>query len=347
MKRLELNTTVFRNGFMEQLVKDLDVETMKKVFSTVSLILIIIAGIICNLYAIFFINRKKTKTTAKDKIILVLCGSNLYQNVGYSVELHFVMRGTMAEGPCEAAAFIICCSTYTTIACFAALMIERYISIVFPFQYVSWFHNKNVVRLCIFSPIVYGLSFSITPLFGWGKYGMPRPNSTYCGFDFRQKTEADKIYFFVCLFCSFGFPLLLTTVCFAHIIIVLRGISTTFIRRFGRTSHIIQDSNKNIMEQFISLITAIVYISSWIPLAIVCFMYYFQEHVPLHVEYFAIYLAKTCTITSTIVFCLIEKRVRKFKFRREDSSAFLLGTKTVVVTNVDTNQNGGGKESQI
>ena len=112
---------------------------------------------------------------------------------------------------------------------------------------------------------------------------------------------------------AFGLPMIVTAVCFVRILVALRTTEKKFGDRYGKKSVLRRDSARNVRDQYVSsLLIAFVYITSWFPYAGVCFMFFHHLNVPIWFEYFSIHLAKSSTVTSTIIFCLIEKRVRVF-----------------------------------
>ena len=60
------------------------------------------------------------------------------------------------------------------------------------------------------------------------------------------------------------------------------------------------------------LLTALIYFASWVPYSVVCFISYMNKDVPVAVEYVSIYMSKSATISSPIVFCLVERKFRRF-----------------------------------
>merc|ERR1719427_2520314 len=86
----------------------------------VCLILIIVLGISCNTFGVTFIFRQDAERNLKDKIIAILCIINASQSIGYAIELHAAIKNQSTEGLCEAAAFIVCTLTYSSIGYFVA-----------------------------------------------------------------------------------------------------------------------------------------------------------------------------------------------------------------------------------
>ena len=285
--------------------------TNMEYISVICLITLILFGIVCNTFAIWYLYSKNKKQSIKDKITTSLCIINLVQVVGYVVELYSTVRGNISDSLCEFGATLICICTYTSIGCFVALLFVRYMFILYPYKY-SWFASKMSATIGFVLPLAYGLFFGTAPLLGWGRYGRSRVNATYCGFDFTDKSEKNVSFFFTTLIFTFFLPIMMTIACFAHILIELRRTATLFSTRFGRRSQIARESNKRVHEQYIySLLNFLIYIISWAPYAVVCSYFYSDRDVSLTLEYFAIYLSKSCTISSPIIFCLIEKRVCK------------------------------------
>lgn len=287
--------------------------SMVKTISIVCLSTIITIGFVCNIFAIFFLYTNRKRAIIKDIIIVVLCLINLLQLSAFCLELYLVLHDGIGDTACIASAFLVCFCTYTAIGCFLMLMLERYTAILYPFKYVIWTMRTKTKISCFLIPPVYGLFLSGAPLLGWGGYGHSTPNSTYCAFDFKGRSMSDRSFFFFVVALSFGLPLVISAVCFGRIIVELRRTAWTVKRQYGRASSISRDSHKSTNEQCISsLLTSLVYIASWLPYSIVLFFFFYKKHVSIAFEYTAIYLAKSSVVTSPIVFCLIEKRVRSF-----------------------------------
>ena len=74
-----------------------------------------------------------------------------------------------------------------------------------------------------------------------------------------------------------------------------------------------------------------VYFVSWVPYGVVCFMMYYRIHVPTPFEYVAIYTSKSATISSPIIYCLIEKQfyvfVKTMCRRKEGDTTAVLSPK--------------------
>lgn len=286
---------------------------MKEV-NIASLLIIMLLSIACNLFAIYFIKQKRSETTMKDRIITLLCLINLTPTIGFVIELYAAAREEISDRACAIAAFSVCTCTYSAIGCFVALMFERYTSIVHPFKYVVVFASRVNNFATLAFPLFVGVLLGGAPLVGWGKYGRSRANSsTYCGFDFEDKSFNHKSYFYATMVFSFLLPLTCTAICFGCIICDLRRSAMSFKRQYGKASTISRDSNKAVHQQYVSsLLTTTIYVVSWVPYAVVCFLFFHDYAVPHSVELFSIYMSKSATVTSPVIFCLIERRVVEF-----------------------------------
>lgn len=279
----------------------------------VGLILISVSGTICNTFVIFYITKKDSETTLKDKVIILLCSFNLFQVFGYTIEIYSTFRGAIDDHCCNVSAFTICFSTYASICCFVVLVVERYICIIHTFCYSVWCRRKLVVLACLALPILQGLFFGAAPLLGWGRYGRSRPTSTYCAFDFNDETDIDRCFFVTAIMFTFVIPILITIACFARILVEIRRTASSFKKKLGVYSVQTRSSNRAYHGQYISsLLIGAIYIISWVPYSVVCVMFYAQMYVPVPLEYFAKNISKSASVSSPIVFCIIEKQVRKF-----------------------------------
>ena len=281
--------------------------------NTVCLTIIVLATISSNVCSIVFINRKGHERTLKDKIVTVLCVINCIQSTGYMVELQATVKNVITAQACNAAAFIICTCTYSSIGYFVALTVERYLAIRKPFKYVLWFGESRNNSWWLAFPPIFGILLGIAPLAGWSAYGKSREVATYCGFDFTP-TPGPRSYFLSICFFVFVVPLVITATAYASILIDLQRTAQETKRKYGRNSNISRASDNSVREQSLScFMTGLVYIGCWVPYTIVCFQYYFNaDSVSIEFEYISIYLSKISTIASPIIYCLLERRFRLY-----------------------------------
>ena len=280
------------------------------VLAVVILLVIIILSTNCNVIAISYIFRKKKHL--KDKIVFVLCTTNLCQALGgYTIELYSAITGQIKDTECQIQAFIVCFCTYSALGFYISLTIEKYIKILYPFQSDRLLKGKFLSASLLFSPLLVGLLLGTPPLIGWGKYGKSLNDSHYCSYVFDH--DGGKSFFVTATVCGVGVPVIFASICFARIIGELRHTTSKYKRRYGKSSTISIESNKRTHEQEIhSLITGFVYFASWAPYCVVLFLLSYRKHVPKALEYFSICMCKSSTVSSAVLFCLIEKRARQY-----------------------------------
>ena len=274
----------------------------------------IIFNLICNTFAISFIfTKKKTNRTFKDEIVAALCVVNVGQNICYCAELSSAIHERFSHIQCELQAFAICSLTYTSIGYFVVLAVERFTSIKKPTKHIIWFRSRRRRIVYIIIPLLIGVLIGVGPLFGWSAYGKARLKSTYCGFDFKMRGWGTISYFVTVIILAFLIPLFITGVCFGYILNELHQRRLFNIREFGRNSIISVSSVRLFRGQSLSLVLiTMVYFISWIPYALVCIRFYSHSPVNQVVEYIAIYMAKSATISSPIIYCMMEKPFRVF-----------------------------------
>ena len=283
--------------------------------NTVCLIIVILASFSCNICSILFINRKNHDRSLKDKIVTILCIINCGQSIGYIIELQATIKNAITVEACKASGFFVCTLTYMSVGYFVALTVERYLAIKEPFNYVTWFSEGRNAWWLIFPPIV-AILLGIAPIAGWSGYDKSRMYATYCGFQF-DKSQESRSYFLTVCFFVFVIPLTVTTAAYARILVELRQTAIETKRKYGRNSNISRASDNTVKEQSLScFMTGFVYIASWVPYTIVCFQYYYGSNVSIEFEYISIYLSKSSTISSPLIYCLIERRFRNFVRRR-------------------------------
>ena len=276
---------------------------------------IIIFNLICNIFAMIFIfTKKKTNRTFKDEIVAALCSVNLAQALCYCTELSSAIQGSvLSHIQCELQAFVICSLTYASIYYFIVLAVERFTSIKKPTKHTIWFKSRRRRIGYIILPLFIGVLIGIGPLFGWSAYGKARLASTYCGFDFKKRGWGTIFYFVTVIVLAFLIPVMITGACFGYILNELHRRRLSNIKEFGRNSIISVSSSRLFRGQSLSLVLiTTVYFVSWIPYVLVCCRFYFESPVDQTVEYIAIYMAKSATVSSPIIYCIIEKPFRVF-----------------------------------
>ena len=280
------------------------------------LLTIVISGLIFNTIAILSICMKHTRLTLKDEVTLGLCVSNLIQLLlAYTIELDATYTGDFNELTCVMESFLICFCTYAAIAHFVLLSVERYISIVTPYRAERLFRKCWVKFLFLSLGWVYGLIFALPPLFGWNSYTKTRPDSIYCSLSFHDKSYETKIYFYILVIFNFILPLILMLTFFVRIITELKKATRRAVHRSGRSSVVSRCSQKNVVGQGITLLLIVMlYMLSWVPYVIVCFLFYYDIPVSRLTEYLTVYLVKSSTTSSPIVFCLLEKQFWNFMY---------------------------------
>ena len=280
----------------------------------VCMLLIIIIGLIFNTAAILSICFNSNRFSLKNQLILSLCISNVIQDlIPFTMELEALYVENINGIICSMESFLICLCTYSAIAHFIILSFERYISIVAPYKARRWFRRRWVKSLLLFLCWIYGLILSIPPLIGWSSYRKTHPDSTYCCLSFEDKSVSVKIYFFLLIVLNFAIPITMTVVIYALIIRDLKKTVDTVTRQNGRGSIVSRCSQRNVRTQvIILLLTIFIYVFSWMPLAIVCCMFYYDVPVSRLTEYFVIYMSKSSTVSSPIVFCLLERQFWNF-----------------------------------
>lgn len=280
--------------------------------SVVLLVVIIFLTITCNTFANLFYLRKRSESTLKDKLVALLCIMNACQTIAFIVELYGAITGHLTEGACKVEVTIICCFTYTSIGYYVQLAIERVTGIIYPYEFQAWYIENPNTKWLLLPPLA-GFLLGLAPLMGWSGYGKHRDHSTYCGIDFGKNDVEAKSYYITIIIVFMIIPIILTSVCFACIIIILwRKVSQDKLQ-YGKVSPLTRDSLKSVVGQSISyILIAMLYMASWVPYIVVCFYFYSEVVVSHTLEYVAIYMAKSSTISSAVIYCLIEKPFRKF-----------------------------------
>ena len=205
---------------------------------------------------------------------------------------------------------MICSLTYTSIGYFVTLAIERYVAIIHPFKYNQGFSSKHTA-LCLLVPVVYGFTIGGIPLLGWSGYARPHNNSIYCTFNF--SLQSTQSYFIFACVVAFVGPVTVTAMCFIFILCELQKNTLRTRRTYGSSSTLTLQSSKSVKQQCVSLVlTGVVYVGSWFPYSFVCVLYLAQQEVSKEWEHVSRYMAKSSTISSTVVYCLLEIGFRAF-----------------------------------
>lgn len=296
-------------------MSDKDITMTGKDFQSVKmscLVVVIIGCVVCNSCAIWFINMTRRQRSLKDKIVTLLCSINICQTITYSIELHAAVKNKIGGVACQVAATSICILTYTSIGCFVTLTVERYLAINKPFQYVTWFSDGHNNTWWLTGPPVFGILLAIAPLLGWSRYEKGREFATYCCLRLDTSVEARSYFLTVCLLV-FVVPITFTAFCFYRILSEVRETAHVMKQRYGRGSSLSRRGRTIVKEQWLSCaLTGVVYLGSWVPYSYVCFRLCFDLEVSVVSEYVSIFLSKSSTISSPIIYCLVERRFRSF-----------------------------------
>ena len=240
-----------------------------------------------------------------------MCIMNACQTVPYSLELYTTVCD-LTPLICNLTASLICSLTYTTIGYILILSIERFIAICRPLRYVQWYQKSYLIIWGI-APFLVGVPLGVVPLMGWGRYAKSRNETSYCGLDVTSSPENGKSYFLFSMFLVLVLPCVLTTTCYVCIIRDLRMKVNKVMSVYGRRSTMLLETSKDVRQQYIScFLTGLVYGLSWVPYTVFLLLSMRGQLVPVQVEYFAIYMSKSATITSPVVYCLLERQCWNF-----------------------------------
>ena len=105
----------------------------------------------------------------------------------------------------------------------------------------------------------------------------------------------------------------------------LTGVARNMGARYGKHSQLFCQGRTIVKEQWLAcLMTGVVYVASWLPYGYVCTSMFFGGVVTEITECVVIFLSKSSTISSPIVYCMVET-----KFRNYVKEQFATGGKNV------------------
>lgn len=274
----------------------------------ICVLVMFLIGLILNTAAILFISTQKRRFILKDQLTLSLCGSNILQLlIGYTTELDALYTGKLNVISCTAASFMMFLCSYSAIIHYVLLSLERYVSIVRPYTAAQWFKRYWVKRLFLTIGWLYGLLWAIPPLFGLHSYAKIQTNSIQCTLVYAKRSStAATVYYYGIFVLALFVPGTVMILFYVLIIAELRKAKKKAVHRSGRLSVVSIASGKNITIQKIivcSLLT--LYMISWLPFTLISLFHY---NVTMTIECLAIYLAKSSTIWSPLIFCVLEKK---------------------------------------
>ena len=93
----------------------------------------------------------------------------------------------------------------------------------------------------------------------------------------------------------------------------LTGVARNMGARYGKHSQLFCQGRTIVKEQWLAcLMTGVVYVASWLPYGYVCTSMFFGGVVTEITECVVIFLSKSSTISSPIVYCMVETKFRNY-----------------------------------
>ena len=274
--------------------------------------ILIIVSLGLNVLVIIGMLKKPSGTSLRDIILISLAVSDFTNTaLGYSAELFGRVFGNSLL-VCQLAGFAMTFTAITSISHLVSLAVERYLCLVYAFQFHDFFGIKKHVVYFILPAWFHGFMWSVIPFSGWSGY-VREPIDTWRCSVILADTSFSSRSFGCCLFAfCYCIPLLVILFCCFKVQVELRNMTQRAAEILGEQSSITGQTTK--AERQHSLMIGVVFLSfftTWSPYAI-CVIYgtVVGSAPPTLITYSALF-AKFSVMFNPIIYAIFYKDFRK------------------------------------
>ncbi|XP_066913485.1 melanopsin-A-like [Clytia hemisphaerica] len=180
-------------------------------------IFLMIASITGNLVCLFGLTRKYHKRRFRDHffISMVICDLLRISLTG-PMEIRGLMQQQVTdESFCIGFSFIMSLFEFTSISHLLLVVMDRYICVCKPTLALKLYLQPTTIYKAILLSYLYGLFWSVLPLFGLGEFGF-QIGELQCGLKPKHDI-ASKVYILLVLLIAYIVPVGITIWCFFHV----------------------------------------------------------------------------------------------------------------------------------
>lgn len=194
-----------------------------------------------------------------------------------------------------------------------ALAYDRYLTICKPFR-ADRLHNSNLLcTLLVAACWLYALAWAAFPLLGWSRYAL-ESDKLRCSIDWASRLLKDQTYIVLLFVFCFAVPVSVMIFSFVKIRKELHEMQIRASNLFGRKSKASKDNIRAEKRHTkLAVIMCVVFISTWMPYALLSFWASFFTHVgmpPITLGSVCAIIAKSSTIFNPVIYTIMHKRFR-------------------------------------
>lgn len=244
------------------------------IFITFSLVatFICVAGVLLNSLAVAVLARKHYRRKPSNFIVLNICFTDLFLSVSATpllIAANATQKWPFGDSACKAYAFIATLSGVTSMNLLAGAAFERYNSIKHATTRNGLFGTAKRTIVLVILIHLYSLTFSVIGLVDSSLYST-EGIGTSCSVNWSSSSQAVRYYIFSLYLGCFVLPLSVIAFSYLKFFRIIRGISETAKRNWGRKSVSTiasQKQEKRLTMQLLCMIVA--FLISWTPYATV------------------------------------------------------------------------------
>ena len=234
---------------------------------------------------------------------------------------NFKMRWDLGSHACSYYAFVTSTGGLTTIYHLVLLSWERFCGLVHPYDYDGIISPRNI-NIALLLAWVLPIVTSALPLFGWSSYVL-EGIGTSCSFDLSPMSWSGKSFNVFLITFYFALPMIFIIYfnsSFLSVVFELVRcpceVRKRFINQLSQHNPLCQASfDRKLAKQMSVLVTLLIicFLLSWLPYAIIAILGIFDmlpQDNPTAIS-LPSFFAKMYTIYDFIVYCYLDKRLRK------------------------------------
>nr|BAF95833.1 opsin [Cladonema radiatum] len=275
-------------------------------------LLFLIAGTTLNILVIVAV-LKKRKHTFKDIMVISLTCSLLSE-----IYFGFVWEGYgrfIDDSSLELCKFAAYGATFSALASIMQLMgmvLERYVSIIYPVTAHSYFKGNTLAMLFVLPSWAFCIVWAFLPFIGWGEYKREAVHTYRCSVIGTGKSYNARSYNYSLLILFFFAPIIIITYLIVRVQMELAIIRKMAAARSTGTTATTTRIWKYERQHFIlTCIVIVLFFITWTPYALsACWYALFDSTPDKFVSYSALF-AKSSLVTNPIIFVFFNKEFYK------------------------------------
>ena len=278
-------------------------------------------SVLLNFSVVIAILSKGRSKDMRDIILMSLAVCDGVQcSLGFPNEVYGYAHANQPrnENMCKASGFIVMYLALTAVSHLVCLCVYRYLTIAYPLKIQSFFtRSKRSAFYFIIPSWIYGLFWSVTPLFGWNEIVREKEDNYRCSVNLYPDDQIKRSYLYALLVFCYCIPVSVIFFCTLKVHLELRNMLKLCKEVSGEEAIITKATYKLARQDFISVgLIVASFFTAWSPYAIsVCYLSLGRNLPNGFLTYCALF-AKSSTILNPIIYCLMYKEFRQTLSRK-------------------------------